>query len=49
MNLEVTLFVNDQFDVKSKETKEYMKNVIINIIDNSLTNKTLFNFHKTKE
>lgn len=49
MNLEVTLFVNHQFDIKSKETKEYIKRVIINIIDNSLTNKNLFNFYKTKQ
>lgn len=49
MNLEVTLFVNHQFDIKSKDTKEYIKCVIINIIDNSLTNKNLFNFYKTKQ
>lgn len=49
MNLEVTLFVNQQFDIKSKDTKEYIKNVIIDIIENSLTNKNLFNFYKTKQ
>lgn len=48
MNLEITLFVNDFFDVKSKETKDNVKNIITGVIDNSLTNSSLYNFHKTK-
>lgn len=49
MNLEITLFVNDFFDVKTKETKEMVKKIITDIIDNNLTNKNLYNFYKTKE
>jgi hypothetical protein len=48
MNLEVTLFVNQQFDVKDKEIKEQIQKIIINIIDESLTNKNLFNFYINK-
>jgi len=49
MNLEVTLYVNNQFDVKSKNTKDYVKNIIVTLLDEGLTDKTLFNFHKTKK
>jgi len=49
MNLEVTLYVNNQFDVKSKNTKEYIRNIIENLLDEGLTDKTLFNFHKSKK
>lgn len=49
MNLEVTLYVDSFFDVKSKDTKNTMKNVIETIIDNSLSDKNLFNFYKNKK
>jgi len=49
MNLEITLFVNKQFDVKSKEMKNNVKNIIDCVIDECLTDKNLFNFHKTKK
>lgn len=49
MNLEITLFVNGYFDIKNKETKELIKNLSIEIIDNGLDNKNLFNFNKTKK
>ena len=49
MNLEVTLYVNNQFDVKTKSTKEFIRNVIENVLDDGLTDKTLFNFNKTKK
>jgi len=49
MNLEVTLFVERQFDVKNKEIKKSIGDIIENIIDNGLTNKKLFNFHKSKK
>lgn len=49
MNLEVTLFVNQQFDVKHKEIKEQIRKIIYDIIDDSLTNKNLFNFYKNKK
>ena len=49
MNLEITLFVETQFDIKTKEIKNVIKKLISGIIDDSLTNKNLYNFHKTKK
>jgi hypothetical protein len=49
MNLEITLFVNDFFDVKSKPTKNLINTIIKRIIDDGLTNNNLYNFHKTKK
>ena len=49
MNLEVTLFVEDQFDIKSKEVKNSIKNIIEGIVDDGLTNKNLYNFNKSKK
>ena len=49
MNLEITLFVNNQFDIRSKDTKKNINNIIIKIIDDCLDNKNLFNFYKTKK
>lgn len=49
MNLEVTLYVENMFDVKSKQTRNSVKNIIENIINDCLTDKNLFNFHKTKK
>lgn len=49
MNLEVTLFIKNTFDLKSKETKDYFKNVFEGIVDTGLDNKILFNFNKTKK
>jgi hypothetical protein len=48
MNLEITLFVNKQFDVKHKEVKEHIQKIITDIINDSLTNRNLFNFYKNK-
>lgn len=49
MNLEVTLYVDSHFDIKSSETKTLVKNIITNIIDNCLSDKNLFNFNETKK
>jgi hypothetical protein len=49
MNLEVTLYVEDKFDVKSKETKNVVGNIIKLIVDDCLSDKNLFNFYKTKK
>lgn len=49
MNLEITLFVEKQFDIKTKEIKTQIKRVIENIIDGGLANKNLYNFHKSKK
>ncbi len=49
MNMEVTLYVNKQFDVKSKEIKNNVKNILTSIIDGGLNDKKLFNFNKSKK
>ena len=49
MNLEVTLFVENQFDIKSKEVKNIIKSIIEGIVDDGLTNKNLYNFNKSKK
>jgi hypothetical protein len=49
MNLEVTLYVENFFDVKSKHIKLSVKDIVKSIIDNSLSNKNLFNFYKNKK
>ena len=48
MNLEITLFVNKQFDIKQKDIKILLQNLTKNIINGCLTDKTLYNFSKTK-
>jgi hypothetical protein len=49
MNLEVTLYVENFFDVKSKTIKSVVKDIVKTIIDDSLSNKNLFNFYKNKK
>jgi hypothetical protein len=49
MNLEVTLYVENSFDVKSKETKKMVGEIIMSIIDDCLIDENLFNFYKTKK
>ena len=49
MNLEVTLYVENKFDIKSKEIKNILKNIMESIIDDGLSNKILFNFNKSKK
>jgi hypothetical protein len=49
MNLEVTLYVDKFFDVKSKHIKSSIKEIVTSIIDNSLSNKNLFNFYQNKK
>jgi hypothetical protein len=49
MNLEVTLYVDNFFDVKSKHIKLSVKEIIKSIIDDRLCNKNLFNFYKNKK
>ena len=41
--------VENTFDVKSKETKNSIKDIIETIIDNGLTDTKLFNFNKSKK
>jgi hypothetical protein len=48
MDLEITLYVEKFFDVKSKEVKQIVSELSENIIDTILTDETLFNFYETK-
>jgi hypothetical protein len=49
MDLEITLFVNESFDIKTNEMKYYIKDLIQDIIRYGLENKNLYNFYKTKK
>ena len=49
MNLEITLYVNDQFDIKSKDIKNILKDLFESIIDDGISDKKLFNFYKSKK
>lgn len=49
MNLEVTLYTETQFDIKSKEVKNTIKDIHEKIIDIALEDRKLFNFNKTKK
>lgn len=48
MDLEITLFVNEKFDVRSNEIKELIYSTSKTIIDTILIDETLFNFFPTK-
>ena len=49
MNLEITLYVDKQFDVKSKEIKNNIKDILSIVIEDGLSDKKLFNFYKSKK
>jgi hypothetical protein len=49
MNLEITLFVKNQFDIRDKEVKKSIKSISENIISGNLKDKNLFNFYKNKK
>lgn len=49
MDLEITLFVNKSFDVRSREIKEIVEKLSKNIIDEVLIDETLFNFFEKKD
>lgn len=49
LNLEITLYTQKQFDIRSKEVKNVVKNLTEEIIDLDLSDKILFNFHKNKK
>lgn len=49
MNLEITLFIDNNFDLKSHQTKNSLKELFKKIITFGLDNKILFNFNKTKK
>jgi len=49
MNLEITLYVHDQFDIKSKDIKNVVKDLFESVIDEGISDKKLFNFYKSKK
>jgi hypothetical protein len=48
MDLEITLYVEKHFDVRSKEVKNIISNLSESVIDTILTDETLFNFFEKK-
>jgi hypothetical protein len=48
MDLEITLYVEKHFDVRSKDIKSIISNLSENIIDTTLVDETLFNFFEKK-
>jgi hypothetical protein len=48
MDLEITLYVSKQFDIRSNEVKDTIFNLSKNVIDTILIEKTLFNFFEKK-
>lgn len=49
LNLEITLFTQKPFDIKSKETRYLINRLTSDIVDFDLEDKILFNFHKNKK
>jgi len=49
LNLEITLFTQKSFDVRSDEIKDLMEKLCDDIINFDLDNEILFNFHKNKK
>lgn len=49
LNLEITLFSQKSFDIRSKEVKNIIKSLTEDIVDLDLCDKILFNFHKNKK
>jgi hypothetical protein len=49
MNLEITLYVDKQFDVKSKDVRNNVKDILYSVVGEGLSDKKLFNFHKSKK
>ncbi len=49
LNLEITLYTEIQFDIRSKEIKSLINNLCLDIIDCDLSDKILFNFYKNKK
>jgi hypothetical protein len=49
MNLEITLYVEKQFDIRSKEIKTFITDLTESVIEDGLIDKKLFNFYKSKK
>jgi len=48
MNIEITLFTVGNFDIKSREIKNFIKELSEDVISKDLANKKLFNFYEKK-
>ena len=49
MNLEITLYVEKQFDIRSKEIKTFITDLTESVVEDGLIDKKLFNFYKSKK
>ena len=49
MNLEITLYVENQFDIRSKEIKTFITDLTESVVEGGLIDKKLFNFYKSKK
>ena len=49
MNLEITLYVENQFDIRSKEIKTFITDLTESVVEDGLIDKKLFNFYKSKK
>jgi len=49
LNLEITLFTQKAFDIRSKELKSFIYKLTEDIVDIDLSDKILFNFHRNKK
>ena len=49
MNLEITLYVEKQFDIRSKEIKTFITDLTESVVGDGLIDKKLFNFYKSKK
>lgn len=49
INMEITLFTQKHFDIRTKELKNIIKTLIEDVINSDLDNKNLFNFSKNKK
>jgi len=49
LNLEITLFTEKTFDIRSDEVKTLIENFTQDVINSDLDNEILFNFHKNKK
>lgn len=49
MNLEITLFTKNQFDIKENNVKSYIEDITKNIVNTNLIDRDLFNFFKNKK
>ena len=49
MNLEITLYTNNFFDIKSNDVLNTINNIIKSVVNECLTEKSLYNFNLKKQ